>query len=144
MLLLSKYVLMLLLFGSRIFIDPQEVTTARARFPKPAKRYKVISFFGENIVASEGEEWKTAFRTRYGLYEYTVMPMGLTNAPATFQHVMNDIFRDCLDDFLLVYLDDLLIYSKTLEEHRKQVKEVLKRLRENDLFAKPEKCTFEV
>jgi hypothetical protein len=71
------------------------------------------------------------------------MPFGLTNAPATFQHVMNEIFKDYLDDFLLTYLDDLLIYSQTLDEHRKQVKKVLTRLRKYDLFAKPEKCEFE-
>jgi hypothetical protein len=96
-----------------------------------------------NIRMAEGEEWKTAFRTRYGLYEYTVMPMGLTNAPATFQHAMNSIFSEYLDHFLLLYLDDLLIYSDNLEEHREQVKRVLRKLRENDLFAKPEKCEFE-
>jgi hypothetical protein len=95
-----------------------------------------------NIRVSEGDEWKTAFRTRYGLYEYTVMPFGLTNAPATFQHVMNEVFKDYLDEFLLTYLDDLLIYSQTLEEHREQVKKVLTRLREYDLFAKPKKCEF--
>jgi hypothetical protein len=92
---------------------------------------------------AEGEEWKTAFRTRYGLYEYMVMPMGLTNAPATFQHAMNSIFSEYLDRFLLVYLDDLLIYSNDLQEHREQVRKVLKKLRENDFFAKPEKCEFE-
>jgi hypothetical protein len=96
-----------------------------------------------NIRMAEGEEWKTAFRTRYGLYEYTVMPMRLTNAPATFQYVMNSIFSEYLDRFLLKYLDNLLIYSDSLEEHRAQVKKVLRKLRENDLFAKPEKCEFE-
>ena len=84
------------------------------------------------------------FRTRYGLYEYTVMPMGLTNAPATFQHAMNEIFREHLDTFVLVYLDDILIYSKNKEEHRKHVRKVLELLRKNDLFAKPEKCAFGV
>jgi hypothetical protein len=64
----------------------------------------------------EGEEWKTAFRTRWGLYEYQVMPFGLTNAPASFQELINNTLREYLDDFALAYLDDVLIFSKTLEE----------------------------
>ena len=68
-----------------------------------------------------GEEWKTAFRCRYGLYEYTVMPFGLCSAPGTFQHYMNDTFRDFLDKFLIVYLDDLLIYSDSLVKHKRHV-----------------------
>ena len=91
-----------------------------------------------------GEEWKTAFRCRYGLFEYTVMPFGLCNAPGTFQHYMNDTFREFLDKFLVVYLDDLLIYSKDLKEHRKHVRKVLERLREAGLFLKPSKCQFHV
>lgn len=91
-----------------------------------------------------GEEWKTAFRCRYGLFEYTVMPFGLCNAPGTFQHYMNDTFRDFLDEFLVVYLDDLLIYSDSLKEHRMHVRKVLERLREAGLFLKPSKCVFHV
>ena len=75
-----------------------------------------------------GDEWKTAFRTRYGHFEYTVMPFGLTNAPTVFQHMANDIFRDLLDICLIIYLDDLLVYSKTQEEHDSHVLLVLKRL----------------
>ena len=89
-----------------------------------------------------GDEWKTAFRTRYGHFEYTVMPFGLTNAPAVFQHMANDIFRDFLDIFTIVYLDDILIYSKTQEEHDEHVRQVLRRLREYGLYAKLEKCSF--
>jgi len=91
---------------------------------------------------AEGDEWKTAFRTRYGHYEYRVMPFGLTNAPATFQHLMNDVLRDFLDDFAVVYLDDVLIFSHSLDEHKRHVRLVLERLRANGLFAKPEKCAF--
>ena len=90
----------------------------------------------------EGDEWKTTFRTRYGSFEWRVMPEGLTNAPASFQHFMNDIFADMLDVCVVVYLDDILIYSPDKATNHKQVQEVLRRLRANGLFAKPEKCDF--
>ena len=83
---------------------------------------------------------KTAFRTRYGHYEYLVTPMGLTNAPATFMHLMNKTFHDYLDKFVLVFLDDILVFSKTLEEHEEHVRKVLARLRESKLYAKLSKC----
>jgi hypothetical protein len=80
---------------------------------------------------AKGHEWKTAFHTRYGQFEYKVMPFGLTNAPAAFQHLMNDLFKDLQDKGVVVYIDNILIYSKTLEEHQVLVKEVLKWLQEN-------------
>ena len=92
----------------------------------------------------EGDEWKTAFRTRFGLYESLVTNFGLTNAPPSFQRFINQIFQDILDDYLQAFLDDLLIYSDTLQEHREHVREVLKRLQDNELFANLEKCEFEV
>jgi hypothetical protein len=95
-----------------------------------------------NIRIAKGQEWLTAFRTRYGLFEYLVMPFGMTNAPATFQHFMNDIFHDMIDVFVIIYLDDILIYSKTLEEHQVHVQQVLERLHQYGLHAKPEKCEF--
>jgi hypothetical protein len=70
--------------------------------------------------------WKTALRTKFGHDEYTVMPIGPTNAPAVFQHFINDIFHDLLDIYVIVYLDDILIFSKSREEHVGHVKEVLK------------------
>ena len=91
----------------------------------------------------EGDEWKTAFRTRYGHFETLVMPFGLTNAPATFQSFMNDIFRDLLDDFLIIYLDDILIFSNDPDKHAAQVEQVLARLRQHKLFIKAEKCEFD-
>ncbi|KIN97850.1 hypothetical protein M404DRAFT_78300, partial [Pisolithus tinctorius Marx 270] len=89
-----------------------------------------------------GNEWKTAFRTRYGSYEWLVMPFGLTNAPAAFQRFVNTIFADMLDVCIVVYLDDILIYSGDKESHKWHVREVLRRLWLHGLYAKPEKCEF--
>ncbi|QRV83051.1 Transposon Tf2-1 polyprotein [Ceratobasidium sp. AG-Ba] len=91
---------------------------------------KIFSKFdlkwGYNLVRiKEGDEWKTAFKTRYGLFEYLVMPFGLTNAPATFQHFMNDIFRDILDIYVLIYLDDILVFSRNKEDHEQHVRELV-------------------
>jgi hypothetical protein len=71
-----------------------------------------------------------------------VMPFGLTNAPAAFQHFMNDIFSDLLDVAVIVYLDDILVYSDNLEDHKKHVREVLRRLQKHGLFARADKCSF--
>jgi len=90
----------------------------------------------------EREEWKIAFWTRYGHFEYNVMPFGLTNGLAFFQHLMNDIFQKNLYDFVVVYLDDILIYSKDEKQHEKHVKLVLEKLRSVGLYAKLEKCVF--
>jgi hypothetical protein len=85
---------------------------------------------------------KTAFKTRYGHYEFVVMPFGLTNAPATFQFVMNSILAPFLDRFVLVYLDDILIYSKSMVEHVEHLKSVLAALREHKFYCKRSKCQF--
>ena len=84
----------------------------------------------------------TAFRTRYGHFEFTVLPFGLTNAPATFMTLMNNIFAECLDKFVSVYLDDILIYSANLSDHIEHLKQVLGTLRKNQLYAKISKCEF--
>ncbi|CUA78024.1 Transposon Tf2-7 polyprotein [Rhizoctonia solani] len=97
-----------------------------------------------NVRVKEGDEWKTAFRTKYGLFETRVMPFGLTNAPAAFQHFMNDILCDLLDITVIIYLDDILIFSKDPEEHTAHVKEVLRCLQENQLFCKASKCFFNI
>ncbi|KAF8758990.1 Chromo (CHRromatin Organization MOdifier) domain [Rhizoctonia solani] len=97
-----------------------------------------------NVQVKEGDEWKTAFRTKYGLYESLVMTFGLTNAPAAFQHFMNELFKDLLDVCVIIYLDDILIYSKDDATHNQHVHKVLRRLMENQLFCKASKCTFHV
>ncbi|MBW0585048.1 hypothetical protein O181_124763, partial [Austropuccinia psidii MF-1] len=92
----------------------------------------------------EGDEHLTCFRTKYGSYEYLVMPFGLTNAPASFQNLVNDIFYDLLDIYVVVYLDDILVFPKSEEEHVTHMSTVLSRLGANNLFAKVSKCLFHV
>jgi len=91
----------------------------------------------------EGDKQKTTFRTKYGSFEWLVMPFGLSNAPGAFQRFMNNVFADMLDVCVIVYLDDILIYSSDKATHHKQVKEVLRRLWKHRLYAKPEKCEFD-
>jgi hypothetical protein len=98
-----------------------------------------------NIRIREGDEWKAAFRTNRGLFEPLVMFFGLCNSPATFQTMMNDIFRILIEEgVVVVYMDDILIFTKTLEQHRTVVSRVLQILKENKLYLKPDKCIFEV
>ena len=85
---------------------------------------------------------KTTFRTRYGHYEFLVMPFGLTNAPAAFMDLMNRVFRPYLDQFVVVFIDDILVYSKDEQEHEQHLKIVLQTLREKKLYAKLSKCDF--
>jgi hypothetical protein len=94
------------------------------------------------IAITPSDRYKTAFRTRYGHYEFNVMPFGLTNAPATFQTLMNEIFRDLLDVCVIVYLDDILVYSKDPKDHEQHLRQVLDRLKEHQLVVKKSKCTF--
>jgi hypothetical protein len=85
---------------------------------------------------------KTAFSTRYGLYEFLVMSFGLTNAPAYFMYLMNSVFMTELDKFVVVFIDDILIYSKSEKEHAKHIRVVLQCLRDHKLYAKFSKCEF--
>jgi hypothetical protein len=122
--------------SSRLCVDYRGLNevTIKNRYPLPlirktldclakAKWYTKLDLqWGYNqIQIAEGEEWKMAFRTRYGLFEYMVIPFGLTNVPATFQHFINDSLREYLDVFCTAYLDDILIYSDTKEEHKEHV-----------------------
>src|SRR3954465_8503317 len=114
------------------------IITIRNRYPLPlipelldrlrtAKIYTKLDLRGAyNLVRiNPGEEWKTAFRTRYGLFEYLVMPFGLCNAPATFQAMINDVLREYLDKCVIIYLDDILVYSTTREQHIIYVRNIL-------------------
>ena len=85
---------------------------------------------------------KTIFRTRYGHYELVVIPFGITNAPATFMCLMNNIFSQYLDKFKVVFIDDILVYSKMEEEHEEHLRIVLQMLRKHKLYTKFDKCEF--
>ena len=129
--------------------------TVRNRYPLPLMSSSFDRLRGATIFSKldlrnaynlvrirQGDEWKTAFNTPNGHYEYYVMPFGLTNAPAVFQALVNDVLRDMLNRFVFVYLDDILIFSRTREEHIQHVRKVLRRLLENQLYVKAEKCDF--
>ena len=94
------------------------------------------------VRVAEEDVYKTAFRTRYGHFEFKVLPFGLTNAPATFMSFMHDVLRPYLDEFVVVFLDDILIFSKNEAEHLAHLKLVLQKLREHHLYAKLSKCAF--
>ena len=145
--------------GLRFCVDYRALNamTVKDRYPLPlfretldrlskAKIYTkidIIAAFNKLRIA-EGDEYKTAFRTRYGLYEYLVMPFGLCNAPSSFQHYINDNLREYLDIFCTAYIDDILIYSNNAKEHRDHVRKVLERLRAAGLQADIKKCEFHV
>ncbi|KAK8625988.1 hypothetical protein V6N13_133643 [Hibiscus sabdariffa] len=94
------------------------------------------------LKVKEQDVLKTAFRTRYGHYEFLVMPFGLTNAPAAFMDLMNRVFHEYLDQFVVVFIDDILVYSRTEEDHDRHLRLVLQTLLENQLYAKLSKCEF--
>ena len=142
----------------RLCVDYKKLNavTIRNSYPLPLindiiERVKGAKYFTKldlrsayNLIRiKEGDEYKTAFRTKYGHYEYLVMPFGLKNAPAVFQSFINSVLRPFLEKSVILYLDDILIYSDTLEDHHKTVRAVLKKLIENNLFAKLSKCEFD-
>jgi hypothetical protein len=94
------------------------------------------------VCIREGDEWKTSFKTCYGHFEYFVMPFGLIGALVVFQYMMNDVFCEYLDDFVIYYIDDILIFSKNMVDNECHVRLVLENLREVGLYAKLEKCGF--
>ena len=143
--------------GLRFCVDYRALNavTVKNRYPIPliqetlsrlskAKYYTkldIIAAFNRLRIA-EGDEWLTAFRTRYGLFEYLVMPFGLANAPSTFQHFVNDVLRPFLDVFCTAYLDDILIYSENLHEHKEHVRSVLNALRDAGLQLDVDNVSF--
>jgi hypothetical protein len=94
------------------------------------------------VIFKEEDISKTTFRTRYGHYEFTVIPFGLSNTPTVFMCLMNGVFRNYLDKFVIICLDDIFIYSKYEEEHKKHLRMVLQVLRELQLYVKLSKCSF--
>jgi hypothetical protein len=131
--------------GLRLCVDYRALNSAtvKNRYPLPLIAKMLDRMRGARIFTQldlwntyhlirikEGDEYKTAFRTRYGQFEYRVMPFGLTNAPATFQAYIDDCLQPYIDDFAVRYLDDILIYSTNEKEHEDHVQKVLERLRQ--------------
>ena len=118
-------------------------TLERVCKAKIFSKIDIIAAFNK-LRIKEGKEWKTTFRTRYGLYKYLVMPFGLANGPSSFQNYINDVLHGMLDVFCTAYIDDILIYSNSEKEHRNHVKRILSALREAGLQADIDKCEFHV
>jgi Reverse transcriptase (RNA-dependent DNA polymerase) len=121
----------------------QDVNRDRFRGAKYFTRFDMEDGY-YRLRIREGDEKHTAFITEFGLYEWVVVCFGLKNAPAVFGRYMTHVLKEFIGDFVVVYFDDIVIYSKTLEEHREHVKEVLRKIKEEKITFKIKKCEFEV
>ncbi|WVZ75461.1 hypothetical protein U9M48_023511, partial [Paspalum notatum var. saurae] len=121
--------------GKRLYVDYRPLNAFTLAWAKVFSKIDLRSGYYQ-IKIREEDIPKTAFSTRYGLYEYLVMSFGLTNAPAFFMYMMNSVFMNELDKFVVMFIDDILVYSKSEEEHEEHLRTVLTRLREHQLYAK--------